>query len=176
MLATQVSQLSSRIDRELTRTLREFVRMRTVSCDPRLRDDCFKGAMYLAHMLEALGAEIKISRCGCGRSRLGPVLHGYNFLPCGEGVGFESASCWTCSGMGLSGQILNKSHRDCHSSCMRAQTTSCLSYNSCRSCLGYVWPHQQCLIHLVAVSRMTIILAVQASGGQEPHCDWAPGA
>ena len=77
--AVQVSQLSSRIDRELTRTLREFVRMRTVSCDPRLRDDCFKGAMYLAHMLEALGAEIKISRCGLGRS-------GSNSLPLGQDI------------------------------------------------------------------------------------------
>ncbi|DBB02245.1 TPA: hypothetical protein ACH3X3_011267 [Trebouxia sp. C0006] len=54
--------VSGRLEKELERTLREFVRMRTVSSDPSLREDCFKGAKYLAHLLESLGAEIKISR------------------------------------------------------------------------------------------------------------------
>lgn len=48
--------LAARIEKELERTLREFVRMRTVSSDPSLREDCFKGAKYLAHLLESLGA------------------------------------------------------------------------------------------------------------------------
>ncbi|KAL3135302.1 hypothetical protein ABBQ32_007500 [Trebouxia sp. C0010 RCD-2024] len=54
--------LSARLEKELERTLREFVRMKTVSSDPSLREDCFRGAKYLAHLLESLGAEIKISR------------------------------------------------------------------------------------------------------------------
>lgn len=54
--------LSARLEKELERTLREFVRMRTVSSDRSLREDCFRGAKYLAHLLESLGAEIKISR------------------------------------------------------------------------------------------------------------------
>ena len=47
--------LSARLEKELERTLREFVRMRTVSSDPSLREDCFRGAKYLAHLLESLG-------------------------------------------------------------------------------------------------------------------------
>ncbi len=47
--------VSARLEKELERTLREFVRMRTVSSDPSLREDCFKGAKYLAHLLESLG-------------------------------------------------------------------------------------------------------------------------
>ena len=47
--------LSARIEKELERTLREFVRMRTVSSDRSLREDCFRGAKYLAHLLESLG-------------------------------------------------------------------------------------------------------------------------
>ncbi len=47
--------VSGRLEKELERTLREFVRMRTVSSDPSLREDCFKGAKYLAHLLESLG-------------------------------------------------------------------------------------------------------------------------
>ena len=47
--------LSARVDKELERTLREFVRMKTVSSDPSLREECFRGAKYLAHLLESLG-------------------------------------------------------------------------------------------------------------------------
>ena len=47
--------VSARLEKELERTLREFVRMRTVSSDPSLREDCFRGAKYLAHLLESLG-------------------------------------------------------------------------------------------------------------------------
>ena len=46
---------AARLEKELEKTLREFVRMRTVSSDPSLREDCFKGAKYLAHLLESLG-------------------------------------------------------------------------------------------------------------------------
>ena len=47
--------LSARVEKELERTLREFVRMKTVSSDPSLREECFRGAKYLAHLLESLG-------------------------------------------------------------------------------------------------------------------------
>ena len=47
--------LSARLEKELERTLREFVRMKTVSSDPSLREECFRGAKYLAHLLESLG-------------------------------------------------------------------------------------------------------------------------
>lgn len=45
------------LERELERSLREFVRLRTVSSDPTLREECFRGAKYLATLLESLGAQ-----------------------------------------------------------------------------------------------------------------------
>ena len=50
--------VSARLEKELERTLREFVRMKTVSSDPSLREDCFRGAKYLAHLLESLGTAL----------------------------------------------------------------------------------------------------------------------
>ena len=44
------------LERELERSLREFVRLRTVSSDASLREDCFRGAKFLASLLESLGA------------------------------------------------------------------------------------------------------------------------
>ena len=55
--------LSARLEKELERTLREFVRMRTVSADPSLREDCFRGAKYLASLLESLGAPEALVHC-----------------------------------------------------------------------------------------------------------------
>ena len=46
---------ASHLERELERSLREFVRLRTVSSDPTLREECFRGAKYLATLLESLG-------------------------------------------------------------------------------------------------------------------------
>lgn len=43
------------LERELDHALRDFVRLKTVSCDPTLQEDCFRGAKFLATMLEALG-------------------------------------------------------------------------------------------------------------------------
>ena len=63
---------SGRLEKELERTLREFVRMRTVSSDPSLREDCFKGAKYLAHLLESLG---KIPIITSKRSRRSRAKH-----------------------------------------------------------------------------------------------------
>lgn len=44
------------LEREMERTLRDFVRLRTVSADPGAREDCFRGAKFLAALLESLGA------------------------------------------------------------------------------------------------------------------------
>lgn len=46
------------LERELERSLREFVRLRTVSSDASLREDCFRGAKFLASLLESLGASL----------------------------------------------------------------------------------------------------------------------
>ncbi len=46
---------ASHLERELERSLREFVRLRTVSSDPTLREECFRGAKYLANLLESIG-------------------------------------------------------------------------------------------------------------------------
>ena len=44
------------MDRELEHALREFVAFRTVSSDPSLREDCYRGAKYLCKLLvEVLG-------------------------------------------------------------------------------------------------------------------------
>ena len=44
------------MDRELELALREFVAFRTVSSDPSLREDCYRGAKYLCKLLvEVLG-------------------------------------------------------------------------------------------------------------------------
>jgi len=48
--------LAARIGRELERSLRDFVRLRTVSRDPGHREDCFRGAKFLGTLLESLGA------------------------------------------------------------------------------------------------------------------------
>ncbi|KAK9917148.1 hypothetical protein WJX75_001304 [Coccomyxa subellipsoidea] len=50
------------LERELEHALRDFVRLKTVSSDPTLQEDCFRGAKFLATLLESLGAEIKLSR------------------------------------------------------------------------------------------------------------------
>jgi predicted glutamine amidotransferase len=52
----------ARLERELERALAAFVRLRTVSADPTLREDCFRGAKWLAGVLESIGAEIKVAR------------------------------------------------------------------------------------------------------------------
>ena len=57
--------LSARVEKELERTLREFVRMKTVSSDPSLREECFRGAKYLAHLLESLGTVSRLLQCIC---------------------------------------------------------------------------------------------------------------
>ena len=57
--------------RLLERSLREFVRIKTVSRDPELKEDCFRGAKYLSNKLEALG---ELTCMACCISTL--VLHG----------------------------------------------------------------------------------------------------
>ena len=41
----------------MERSLREFVRLRTVSSDASLREDCFRGAKFLASLLESIGGQ-----------------------------------------------------------------------------------------------------------------------
>ena len=47
--------LAARINRELERSLRDFVALATVSRDPGYREDCFRGAKFLGTLLESLG-------------------------------------------------------------------------------------------------------------------------
>ena len=64
--------VSARLEKELERTLREFVRMKTVSSDPSLREDCFRGAKYLAHLLESLGTQLAIGYSLCQHTITSP--------------------------------------------------------------------------------------------------------
>lgn len=48
---------AQQLERELEHALRDFVRLKTVSCDPTLREDCFRGAKFLATLLESLGGD-----------------------------------------------------------------------------------------------------------------------
>ena len=57
-LATAPSQggkLTGRVDREMERSLRELVRIKSVSQDKGLREESFRAAKYLARLLESLG-------------------------------------------------------------------------------------------------------------------------
>jgi predicted glutamine amidotransferase/WD40 repeat protein len=51
-----------RLELELERALRRFIRICSVSADPALAEDCFRGAKFLARLLESLGAEVKLAR------------------------------------------------------------------------------------------------------------------
>lgn len=44
-----------------------------VSADPKLKDDCFRGARFLARLLESVGAEVKVEQ---GREGKNPVVMG----------------------------------------------------------------------------------------------------
>jgi Cys-Gly metallodipeptidase DUG1 len=50
------------IEKEFERALRSFVRIRSVSADPSLREESFKGAKFLLRLLESLGAEVKLAQ------------------------------------------------------------------------------------------------------------------
>lgn len=54
--ATAEGKLTGRVDREMERSLRELVRIRSVSQDKGLREESFRAAKYLARLLESLGA------------------------------------------------------------------------------------------------------------------------
>ena len=62
--AQAAATISLAVEREMERALSAFVRLRTVSADPapETREDCFRGAKWLAALLESLGAEIKVVR------------------------------------------------------------------------------------------------------------------
>lgn len=63
------------LDADLERALRDFVRLRTVSADPTAREACFRGAKFLAGLLEGMGAEIKLVRDPTSEAR-NPVVLG----------------------------------------------------------------------------------------------------
>ncbi len=48
------------LERELEHALRDFVRLKTVSSDPTLQEDCFRGAKFLATLLESLGEAFNV--------------------------------------------------------------------------------------------------------------------
>ena len=51
-----------RLDKEFEKALRSFVRIKTVSADPKLREESFRGAKFLLRLLEGLGAEVKLAQ------------------------------------------------------------------------------------------------------------------
>ncbi|KAL4857151.1 Cys-Gly metallodipeptidase DUG1 [Chlorella vulgaris] len=53
---------ASRLERELEKALRAFIRIRTVSADPSLHEESFRGAKFLLRLLEQLGCEVKLSQ------------------------------------------------------------------------------------------------------------------
>jgi len=53
--------LVERVERQMERTLREFIRIRTISPDPQYSAECFRGAKYLSRLLESLGADVRLS-------------------------------------------------------------------------------------------------------------------
>jgi di- and tripeptidase len=50
----------NKLERELVMALRSFIRIRTVSSDPSLHEECFRGAKFVLRLLERLGAEVKL--------------------------------------------------------------------------------------------------------------------
>ncbi|KAI7835447.1 hypothetical protein COHA_010652 [Chlorella ohadii] len=53
---------TSRLERELEKALRAFIRIKTVSADPSMHEECFKGAKFLLRILESIGCEVKLSQ------------------------------------------------------------------------------------------------------------------
>lgn len=62
-----------RLERELEKALRLFIKIKTVSSDPSLSQDCFRGAKFLLRLLESMGAEVKLSQPVEGKN---PVVLG----------------------------------------------------------------------------------------------------
>ncbi|GBF92924.1 hypothetical protein Rsub_05760 [Raphidocelis subcapitata] len=61
------------MDQQLVRALRELVAIRTVSSSQKLRDECLRGAKYLARLLEGLGCEVRLAAHAEGKN---PVVMG----------------------------------------------------------------------------------------------------
>ncbi|GAX84568.1 hypothetical protein CEUSTIGMA_g11989.t1 [Chlamydomonas eustigma] len=65
------------VDQQLEQSLRDFVRIKSVSSSRSCREDCLKGARFLSRLLEGLGAEVKLVQPVEGKNpvvigRLGP--------------------------------------------------------------------------------------------------------
>ncbi|RMZ55212.1 hypothetical protein APUTEX25_005490 [Auxenochlorella protothecoides] len=56
----EAGDVVTKMERELERALRTFIRLRTISVDPSKSEDCFRGAKFLHRLLEGLGAEVKL--------------------------------------------------------------------------------------------------------------------
>lgn len=64
---------AGKLERELERALRLFIKIKTVSSDPSLSQECFRGAKFLLRLLESMGAEVKLSQPVEGKN---PVVLG----------------------------------------------------------------------------------------------------
>ncbi|KAG1669406.1 hypothetical protein FOA52_004057 [Chlamydomonas sp. UWO 241] len=60
--APLMNLVKSSTDQQLEQCLREFVRIKTVSSNPAMREECLRGARFVSHLLEGLGAEVKVVR------------------------------------------------------------------------------------------------------------------
>lgn len=65
--------LDAQLNKEFERALRSFIKLKTVSADPALHEDCFRGAKFLMRLLEAMGAETKLTQA---RDDKNPVVLG----------------------------------------------------------------------------------------------------
>ena len=85
----------ARLEAELEGSLREFVRLRTVSSDPTLREECFRGAKYLATLLESLGARLG-QRLSALLSALWCYVLDRSGVCCRCGGGARVVTCYRC--------------------------------------------------------------------------------
>ena len=101
--------MGARLEQELEGSLREFVRLRTVSSDPTLSEECFRGAKYLATLLESLGtalvrrlsAVMSVLRCCvldnsvvcCCCGDVSNLVSRHRFEASHEGIGTGDAPC-----------------------------------------------------------------------------------
>ena len=67
-----------RMDVAMLYCLKQFVRIKTVSGDPELAEECFRGAKFLAGLLENMGAEVKLAMSA---ESVNPVVLG-RFITC----------------------------------------------------------------------------------------------
>eukprot|EP01025_Chloroclados_australasicus_P062170 TRINITY_DN8164_c1_g2_i2.p1 TRINITY_DN8164_c1_g2~~TRINITY_DN8164_c1_g2_i2.p1 ORF type:complete len:973 (+),score=141.50 TRINITY_DN8164_c1_g2_i2:301-2919(+) len=57
-------EIERRIEKEMERALRKLVGLKTVSCDSSLSEECFRGAKFVAELLESIGCRVELQRQG----------------------------------------------------------------------------------------------------------------